>query len=260
MKFNFTLFLIVCGQTVFGQLNSAEIKAVQKSLAKVNENLYASKYEVSNKVYSDFLIALRQNGKTDKYQTAMIDTSAWGESPYTKYYHKHPAYNEYPAVNISYEGARLFCEWLTEQYNTSEKRKFKRVNFRLPSEQEWVTAAKAGHAEAHYPWKYKNVINEKGEAYCNHSLSSIGMREGDAGNNGNADITAPVKSYKPNDFGLYNMSGNVAEMLNEKGKTKGGSWRDSADDMKIESKGEFANYQQPMITVGFRYFMEVLEK
>jgi formylglycine-generating enzyme required for sulfatase activity len=79
-------------------------------------------------------------------------------------------------------------------------------------------------------------------------------------NNDNADITAPVKSYEPNTFGLYNMSGNVAEMLFEKGKTKGGSWLDSAEAMKIASNGKFAQYSQPCPAIGFRVFMEVLEK
>ena len=258
-KFKLALILMVFGHWAFGQSNSFNPKSIQKSLAEVYDNLYASKYEVSNKVYSDFLISLKQNGQTEKYQIAMFDTSAWGDSPYTQYYHKHPAYYEYPAVNISYEGASLFCEWLTEQYNASANRKFKKVVFRLPTEQEWVAAAKAGNAEANYPWKYTSVVNEKGEAYCNHSLSAIGLRPGESGKSDYADITATVKSYKPNNYGLYNMSGNVAEMLNEKGKTKGGSWQDDAENMKIASTGKHANYTQPMTTIGFRFFMEVLE-
>ena len=55
------------------------------------------------------------------------------------------------------------------------------------------------------------------------------------------------------------MSGNVAEMLLEKGKTKGGSWQDSEEAMKIENDGKYGTYDTPRPTIGFRYFMEVIE-
>ena len=51
----------------------------------------------------------------------------------------------------------------------------------------------------------------------------------------NADITAPVASYFPNDFGLYCMNGNVAEWLQEPDMAAGGSWRDVCADIRNES-------------------------
>jgi hypothetical protein len=69
----------------------------------------------------------------------------------------------------------------------------------------------------------------------------------------------PVKadSYFPNRFGMYAISGNVAEMISEPGKTKGGSWNDipyygQAPVVKTETL--------PSPTVGFRVFMEVIEE
>jgi formylglycine-generating enzyme required for sulfatase activity len=177
-----------------------------------------------------------------------------------RYYHAHPAYQDYPVVNVSYEGTLLYCEWLTTQYNTYPKRKFNKVQFRLPTEQEWIKAAQGGNASAVYPWEGDQLKNKKGMYRCNF-IRAAEDTMGVAGfNNDNADITAPVKSYEPNTFGLYNMSGNVAEMLFEKGKTKGGSWLDSAEAMKIASNGKFAQYSQPCPAIGFRVFMEVLEK
>ncbi|HNX08312.1 MAG TPA: SUMF1/EgtB/PvdO family nonheme iron enzyme, partial [Bacteroidales bacterium] len=69
--------------------------------------------------------------------------------------------------------------------------------------------------------------------------------------------TAPVKSYLPNKFGLYNVCGNVAEMIAEKGKTRGGGWRDSGWDVRIDAVG---NYGKSATDIGFRYFMKVIEK
>ena len=118
---SFTFVLLVL--TLKAQINSKEIN---KSLVKVNTKLYASKYEVSNKIYSDFILALKQKKEYEKLQIAQIDTLRWIDKisynePYVKYYHSHPAYFNYPVVNVSYDGAQLFCEWLTETYNNNPK-------------------------------------------------------------------------------------------------------------------------------------------
>lgn len=74
----------------------------------------------------------------------------------------------------------------------------------------------------------------------------------------NRDVTAPVRSYWENKFGLYNMGGNVAEMVSKKSILKGGSWRDDAEYLKIISKMDYDGKAQP--SVGFRYFVEILDR
>jgi formylglycine-generating enzyme required for sulfatase activity len=70
-------------------------------------------------------------------------------------------------------------------------------------------------------------------------------------------MTAPVRCYFPNDMGFYDVVGNVAEMISERGKACGGSWNDPPDKSTIRSIKE---YDGPDETVGFRVFMEVIEK
>jgi formylglycine-generating enzyme required for sulfatase activity len=146
------------------------------------------------------------------------------------------------------------------QYNSNEKRKFKKVKFRLPTDMEWITAAKGGNPAAIYPWEGGELRTSKGLYRCNFkrtvedSIAVTGKLKD------NADVTAPVQSYWPNESGIYNMSGNVAEMLAEKGQTKGGSWQDTAEAMKIGGDGKFASFENPMPTIGFRYCMDLLEK
>lgn len=248
----------------FGQ---DDIKELNKSFAKINNRLYASKYEVSNKLYMIFLNSLKQSNNKSLLAIAQIDTLKWlnkvpaiiNES-YVHYYHSHPAYQSYPVVNISYEAAKLFCEWLTVQYNSHPKRKFKKVLFRLPSEKEWIEAAQAGDSSAVYPWQGNELRNKKGQIVCNFRREKgikdtivINVKHFD-----NVDITTPITQYWPNKLGLYNMGGNVAEMVNEKGITKGGSWRDNANYLKNDAKYKYDGNAQPF--VGFRYFMEILEK
>lgn len=245
--------------------STLDLKATQKSLAKINDKLYFSKYEVTNAQYSIFLTDLKANNKTSELQSAQIDTANWTRQypncePMSDIYHSHPAYKVYPVVNISFEGATLFCDWMTDQYNANEKRKFRKVKFRLPTQEEWITAAKGGNPSAIYPWEGSELKDKNGFLRCNFIRAADDIM-GTAGiNNDGADLTANAKSYSPNGFGLYNMSGNVAEMISEKGKTMGGSWLDEAEAMTIGSTGKFSSYTTTHPTIGFRYVMDVIEE
>ncbi|MES2395609.1 MAG: SUMF1/EgtB/PvdO family nonheme iron enzyme [Bacteroidota bacterium] len=246
--------------TALGQIH---IKEIDESLVKINDGLYASKYEVSNKLYIAFLNSLKRSNKTNLLSIAQIDTLKWTDKltynePYVHYYHRHPAYQNYPLVNISYEGANLYCAWLTEQYNSDKKRKFKKVLFRLPSEKEWILAAQAGDSSAIYPWEGKELRNKKGQVMYNFKRQVKDTMWIDGKYLENMDVTAPVKSYWKNIFGLYNMGGNVAEMINEKGIVKGGSWRDDSEYLKIDTKYKYDGKAQTF--VGFRCFAEILEE
>ncbi len=264
MKYLSLSAAFVCfGLLAQGQPTELDIKATQTALAKINDSLFASKFEVTNDQYLNFLSFLKHNGQSDKYAIAKIDSAQWKDQltynePYVKYYHTHAAYTQYPVVNISYEGATLFCEWMTQQYNSNGKRKYNKVAFRLPTKDEWITAAKADNSSATYPWEGNDLQTKKGLYRCNFKRDATDIEDNGGKLNDNADVTAPSKSYWPNDFGLYNMSGNVSEMLAEKGLAKGGSWFDGAESLKIDHEPSL--FTAPRPSIGFRYFMEIVEK
>jgi hypothetical protein len=69
-------------------------------------------------------------------------------------------------------------------------------------------------------------------------------------------MMAPVECYFPNDFGLYDVVGNVAEMIDQEGKACGGSWMQVPGESTILS---ISGYDKPNAWTGFRVFMEVIE-
>lgn len=218
-----------------------------------------------------FLQHLLATGRQDLFRQYEVDSAQWNNvngNALVRHYHRHPAYAQYPAVNISYEAAQAYCQWLTTAYNISPKRNFRKVQFHLPTEEEWIKAAEGGRSQAMFPWGNFYLRNSKGQFLCNFkhisdanvyadSLGQPVVAQPMKGVNDRAIYTATVKSFEPNDFGMYNACGNVSEMVAEKAFTKGGSWNSYGAYVQIRSK---ETYKGPSPQVGFRVFMKVLER
>ncbi|MDQ5909013.1 MAG: Non-specific serine/threonine protein kinase, partial [Pseudomonadota bacterium] len=103
-----------------------------------------------------------------------------------------------PAVNLNWEDAQAFAEWLTWETGADQR-------FRLPTEAEWEYAARAG-ATTRYYWG-----NDIDPRYANFS----DRNDPTGASVGNLDdgqsVTAPVGTYLPNTFGLRDTAGNVWE-------------------------------------------------
>jgi formylglycine-generating enzyme required for sulfatase activity len=126
------------------------IKAIEENFALVKDKIYAMEGEVTNADYQTFLAHLADIKRADLYEKVKVDLSQYAEPAYSfmKSYHvdvksskKDKNYGAYPIINIPFEGAVAYCEWLTEQYNNTSGRKYKKVKFRLPSVNEWQIAA-----------------------------------------------------------------------------------------------------------------------
>lgn len=265
MKVFITALLLLSVSIGFSQ--EPDYKALKKSLAKLNDSLYISKYEVSNGDYNTFRIYLKSINDTALLQSTQVDSLQWNSKkgnnePYVKYYAQHPVYQIYPVVTIPYKSALIYCLWLSEQYNKNKKRKFEKVKFRLPTKLEWITAVQAGNKEALYPWDGNSVLRENGACRANFRRSKEEMEKlKNSGPNATiADVLAPVASYWPNKLNIYNLSGNAAEMLLEEGTTAGGSWRNYSTSLSIEAEDPFLDNFAPNRAIGFRWVMEVIKE
>lgn len=200
------------------------------------EAFFMMKNEVTNGEYRAFLNDLKVAGKTEEYNQYLIDSTGWHTTggynePFVQLYHGHGAFINYPVCNISYEGAVAYGEWLESKMNALSGKTGYVYDVRLPSKAEWIRAANGVAQQSKYAWGGQFIRNAKGCALCNFNGY---LFEGDTTqvslyNDDNAQITAPSESYSPNAFGLYNMNGNVEEMVQGRAVAMGGSWRSFGD-------------------------------
>ncbi len=288
-----------------------DLRSVDRAARPVRAKLFALDAEVTNNEYLQFLVWLDDHNQHElrlkyefdlsKYNTAMRAFYKRYHSPGIEKRKKNKpdtigGFGDYPAVNVTYEGAVAYCQWLTERYNENpKKKKFKSVKFRLPTRQEWQTAAlgnpnfqswnvlentievvvaddpnslemlkgtkKTVHVDDTflYPWYsawyYRNKPQNSRNCFLGNFFveDAIPCPSGAPAFDGFV-MTAPGRSYFPNNMGFYDVVGNVAEMIVEKGKAAGGSWKDSPSESTIFS---LKHYDGADESVGFRLFLEV---
>ncbi|MCJ0741942.1 SUMF1/EgtB/PvdO family nonheme iron enzyme [Pedobacter montanisoli] len=260
-------------------------------------SFYMDETEVSNTDWLEYLHWIKTNFPQDKeyYYTALPDTLVWRRplsfnEPYVNNYLRHPAYQDYPVVGVSWEQANDYCDWRTDRVNELLLRDkgymttFKDLNkpsaanaapktngepfnteiylngqikdvgkkapqdlnkpgkgnrrpvrledgvilqpYRLPTEAEWEYAALGliGNTKYSninqkkiYPWNGMGIVSPKKQTR-GMILANFKRGKGDymgvgGSLNDKGSLTMPVRSFTPNDFGLYNMAGNVNEWV-----------------------------------------------
>ncbi|MDA3928192.1 MAG: SUMF1/EgtB/PvdO family nonheme iron enzyme [Prolixibacteraceae bacterium] len=155
---------------------------------------------------SDFIVTNSINVHPDTLCWIRDFTYSYNE-PWTSKYFWHPGFDEYPLVGVSWEQANSFCHWRTKMQNEF----FSKVgdatvqDYRLPTEFEWEYAARGGLQNSMYPWGGYYSRNQLGNFMANFKP----MRGNYIEDGGLA--TMKVAEYPPNDYGLFDMAGNVAE-------------------------------------------------
>lgn len=284
-----------------------ELKDYNHKRETTVSSFYMDETEVSNTNWLEYLNWIRRTDPTnyEYYYNELPDTLVWRRplsynEPYVDNYLRHPAYQDYPVVGVTWEQAQRYCEWRTDIVNESLLRdqnymtSYKDLNgkgkkgttaspkpegpfntdiylngqyddkgtkamkdfspgaaaagngkgkgaptrnvrledgilkqpYRLPTEAEWEYAALGliGNTEYEnisnnkiYPWDGLGISSAKNKTR-GLILANFKRTKGDymgvgGSLNDKGSITVPVRSYVPNDFGLYNMAGNVNEWV-----------------------------------------------
>jgi formylglycine-generating enzyme required for sulfatase activity len=140
-----------------------------------------------------------------------------------------------PVINVNWDDARQYVAWLSKMTGQP---------YRLLTEAEWEYAARAGTTTAYF---WGDEIG-KGNANCNGCGSKWDARQ-----------TSPVGSFKPNEFGLYDMAGNVVQWVQDcynddyKGAPIDGSaWTSGDCSLRCVRSGSW--YFQPVyLRVAYRF-------
>jgi len=212
------------------------------------------------------------------------DTTVWIKDfnysyndPMHQDYFYHQAYADYPVVGVNWQQAKAFCGWRTKKKNSYLKSKKNSTTvpyFRLATEAEWEYAARGGLNFSKYPWGGPYTTSDRGCFLANFKPS-----RGDYAVDG-ALYTMEAKSYNPNDYGLYNMAGNVSEWTNTAyseasyyiGSTmnpnveinknyrkviRGGSWKDVAYYLEVSTR-DYEYSDSARSYIGFRTVQDFL--
>jgi len=282
----------ICSAAVSDKMNSRGKmnKKAPPGTVWLKDNLYIDRTEIRNVDYREYLYWLGRifGNRSSKYIRAFPDTTVWNDSlrknPFVYKYIHSPEYGNYPLTGITRQQAEDYCKWrsdrvnewhlilegilkpdtmqnsvshfTTEGYlagkykkNLKDKYPGKEYTFcyyRLPSEEEWEYAAAGGLNVNEYGLGYKKITDSEGKVMLN---VSNGIKE----KKYPGDLLLPVRSYKPNKYGIYNMIGNAAEMLSEEGRSKGGSWLHTSGEGMISKS---IDYEKHECWLGFRCVCE----
>ncbi|MBL4661484.1 MAG: SUMF1/EgtB/PvdO family nonheme iron enzyme [Alcanivoracaceae bacterium] len=143
-----------------------------------------------------------------------------------------------PVTFVNWDDTQQYIKWLSKKTGK---------NYRLPTENEWQYAAKGGSKQT-YSWGNEIGVNKANCKGCNSQWDD--------------SKTAPVKSFSPNAYGLYDMSGNVWEWTNTCLSympdciIKGGAYNSKHQLIKLTYKDvdknqEISKYEKA-INIGFR--------
>ena len=188
--------------------NEIDVRLLKYNFAKMDQRGAANARGDQSKKRSDFII----RDEVPVYPDTLVWLSDFAyaqNEPMVEGYFSHPAFDNYPVVGVTWRQARAFTVWRTrlyESYAVSKKMpRLARLPYELPNEAQFEYAARGGRIGNNYPWGGPYIRNAKGCLMANFKPGR-GNYIDDGGT-----FTVNVRSYFPNDFGLYNMAGNVAE-------------------------------------------------
>ncbi len=211
------------------------------------KSFYIGKYEVTTKQFAEYVNA-KKNKYIDGFPIIILDSEYCQFEKKNGIYQPKEGQENRPVMDIWWKLAKDFAEW---------------VGGRLPTEAEWEYAARGGKKSKNYTYAGSNNVDE----VAWHS-----------GNSSKAIYSFPVGQKKANELGIYDMSGNVWELCEDKwhsdytnAPTDGSAWIETngREDKRVRRGGGYMSSNERSITYrtyddgdednGFRVVFDVKE-
>ncbi len=202
------LVLIPPGEFQMGSPDTEENRESDEGQhrVRITKPFYLGLHEVTVGQFGRFVSARSYQTEAErdgKGGYGVTSDGSWERKPeYTWRNPGFPQTDDHPVVNVSWNDAVAFCEWLSGQ----EKREY-----RLPTESEWEYACRAGTtARYHHGDDAEGLaaVGNVADAAAKKKFSNWDLA---ISTNDGYVYTAPVGRFKANGFGLYDMRGNVFE-------------------------------------------------
>lgn len=239
---------------------------------KIAKPFYLGIHEVTRGQFATFV---RESGYTGFAQKD--DEDSYGYNAATDELEMNPTFNwrnpkfeqtdDHPVVNVSWNDAVAFCRWLSRKEGKT---------YRLPTSAEWEYACRAGTVTLYSHGVYWEDLVRVG------NIADLSLRKANPGGFDRQGIhaddgfvfTAPVGTFQPNSFGLFDMHGNVSEwcqdtfaysrspladpreaLANRERVTRGGGWSEAPIYVRSShSLGQSPEYRAN--DLGFRFVLE----
>ena len=207
------------------------------------DSFYMDKFEVSNEKMREVMQWAFDNGKItatvatvtnlegDQKELLDVDSSYCQISFSNNIFVVDAGKSNYPCVAVSWYGSQAYCNYKSDMEGferciafTNWSCNWNANGYRLPTESEWEKAGRGGVAGTRFPWSDTNIITHARANYYSYWSGGSPQYSYDhairagynpAFTNGVMPYTSPVGYFAANDYGLYDMAGNVGEWNND---------------------------------------------
>ena len=201
---SFTIGDTLDGESDAIPTNTVDVSAFYMDVNLVDSNLWASVYDWAITNGYSFNVGAAKAANQPVQSVSWYDCVKWCNAR-SQQAGLTPVYYTDSGMSQVYKAANVlapYVNWATNGY-------------RLPTEAEWEKAARGGWSGQRFPWGPENTISESQANYYSEP-DSYTYDLGPAGSNTNFDggpqpYTSPVGTFAPNNYGLYDMAGNLLE-------------------------------------------------
>ncbi len=177
------------GEFTLGSADSEKLRNNDEGPQKIVKisPFWMSKFEIT---WDTYLIFQNKELETSNIKNSRVDAVARPTKPYVEMSFGQGKNGGFPVCNVTQFAARQYCKWLYEKTG---------IFYRLPTEAEWEYAARAGSKSSYFFGENQDQLKDYAWYYENSegAYKKVGQK-------------------KPNDWGLYDMYGNVAEWTSDK--------------------------------------------